>query len=344
MNQSLIMTASPVFTEDNQRLIAAVTSALNVCGNPHAERLEQAIAESSGRLQRLADLMTEYPSLLGAQALGQQRRDNSSLIDRLSHATLFTVDMILPMRAIIGQTYIMARLNFFRLLHQVIQEALDKHDDFIHLTDATGLQISQGIHAKVTESLLIAIVSDSTISSAVRTKGARALTYLWEDRFSKRIETFFPVLEATWEARRKITVHLGTLIGVSEIFSLMGAGGDPRFIDYFSRQTCPEEEVQAFQEFLFGLSTENLTLLNSLITNGDRKILSADDADSCLSLHPSFLYNHTATDFVSQLYLFFIKRHLEAQTRRISQLPGPKHTAEEYVMIYFLDQECGEEK
>jgi hypothetical protein len=331
---------SPVFTEDDQRLITAITGALRACSSLHAAPLEKTISDAAIRLERLAALMLEYPSLLECQLLGAQRRDTSSLIEALSQTTLFTVDMILPMRAMVGQTYVMARLNFFRLLHQVVQEALCEREDFTSLEDAIGQRISQSIHAKVIESLLIAIVSDNTLDAPVRTKSARALTYLWEDRFSRGIETFFPVLEATWEARRKITVQLGTLVGVSEIFSLMRAGGDPRFVDYFSRQTCPEEEIQAFREFLFGLSTEHIESLNTSIKNGDRMVLSPGCTDTLLSLPPSFLYHHTATDFVTQLYLFFFKRHLEALTRRVSALPGPKRTAEEYVMIFFLEQEC----
>ncbi|MBM3264602.1 MAG: hypothetical protein FJY97_14405 [candidate division Zixibacteria bacterium] len=335
---------SPVFSEDDLCLVASVTAALPRCGNPHAKRLEQAITEAADRLERLTGLMKEYPSLLGTQSLGGQKRDNSSLIDALSHATIFTVDMILPMRATMGQTCVMARLNFFRLLHQVVQEALCDDADFTRLEDAIGQRISQTIHTKVAESVLLAIVSDDTLPDTLRTRGAKALTLFWEDRFSKRIETFFPVLEATWEARRKISVRLGTLVGVEEIFSLMNAGGDHRFIDYFSRHTCSEKELQAFREFLFGLSTEHIESLNSLIENGHRTAFSSADADPSLSLPPSFLYNHSATDFVTRLYLFFVKRHLEALTRRVSDLPGPRRTAEEYVMIHFLEQECGEGK
>ena len=43
---------------------------------------------------------------------------------------------------------------------------------------------------------------------------------------------------------------------------------------------------------------------------------------------------------MTQLYLFFVKRHLEAHARQIRNLPGPKRTAEEYVMVYFLEQSC----
>jgi len=331
---------TPVLTQDEKRLIRDITDSLKDSRNPHAAHLDQAICESIARLSDLARVMNAYPSLLESQSLGQQRRDTASLIEALSNATLFTVDMLLPMRAAVGQVYVMARLNLFRLLHQVAQEALGGRDDFTAVEDAIGGRISQSIHNKVIESLLIAIVCDDSLGRAVRTKAATALTHLWEDRFSRRIEAFLPVLETTWEARRQTTVQLGTLMGVSEIFALMRAGGDIRFLDYFSRKTCPPEELQAFREFLFSVSTEELESLNDRLLKGQEKPEAGVRVGTTLSLPPTYLYNHTATDFVTQLYLFFVKRHLEAHARRIRNLPGPKRTAEEYVMVYFLEQSC----
>jgi hypothetical protein len=126
-------------------------------------------------------------------------------------------------------------------------------------------------------------------------------------------------------------------MGVSEVFALMRAGGDIRFLDYFSRKTCPPEELQAFREFLFSVSTEELESLSEKMIEG-RQRESYPGVDTTLSLSPTYLYNHSATDFVTQLYLFFVKRHLEAHARRIRNLPGPKRTAEEYVMVYFLER------
>lgn len=331
---------TPVLTREEKRLIRDVTESLKESRNPHAAHLDQAICDAIARLSDLAKVMNAYPSLLESQSLGQQRRDAASLIEALSNATLFTVDMLLPMRAAVGQVYVMARLNLFRLLHQVAQEALGGRDDFTAVEDAIGGRISQSIHNKVIESLLIAIVCDDSLGRAVRTKAATALTHLWEDRFSRRIEAFLPVLETTWEARRQTTVQLGTLMGVSEIFALMRAGGDIRFLDYFSRNTCPPEELQAFREFLFSVSTEELESLNDRLLKGQEKPDGAVGVGTTLSLPPTYLYNHTATDFVTRLYLFFVKRHLEAHARRIRNLPGPKRTAEEYVMVYFLEQSC----
>lgn len=327
-----------IFSEDDRHLIKTISDAVHASGRPDQATLEQTIQDTIHRLERLAGLMVDYPSLLESQTLGRHTRDISSLTDALSHATLFTVDMILPMRAMVGQTYVMARLNLFRLLHGVVREVLTDKSERAQIKEAIAQRISQGIHARVIESLLIAIVSDTALSPPVRTKGAEALAHLWEDRFSAREEAFYPVLQATWEARRKITVQLGALMGVSEMFALMGKGGDPRFVDYFARLSCTEEEGEAFQEFLLGLSRERLGTLNNMIGHGERPVISRTEATP-FSLDASFLDEHSITDFVTQLYMFFVKRHLESLTRRVSDLPGPKRTAEEYVMIYFLERE-----
>jgi len=103
----------------------------------------------------------------------------------------------------------------------------------------------------------------------------------------------------------------------------MRAGGDIRFLDYFSRKTCPPEELQAFREFLFSVSTEELESLSDKLIEGQHRE-TYPSVDTTLSLPPTYLYDHTATDFVTQLYLFFVKRHLEAHARRIRNLPGPQ--------------------
>ena len=41
-------------------------------------------------------------------------------------------------------------------------------------------------------------------------------------------------------------------------------------------------------------------------------------------------------------YRFFRERQLQAAARRLRNEPGPRRTAEEYVMLYFLEKECAE--
>lgn len=322
-----------VFSTDDHILISKVVDALQASKRPDAAQLEHSIKASIDNLQRLASLMMDYPSPRQRQKLGQETRDHSTLIEALSKTTPFTTDLVLPMRVMVGQTYLMARLNLFRLMHRVTRETGAVEG----LENDVMERISQNIHARVIEILLQSIVGDNTVEQSVRSKGAEALTRVWEDRISSGLETFRPVLEATWEARRKISVQLGTLMGVSEIFSLLGEGCDFRFIDYFGRGICSLEEQQALEEFLFGMSKERIDSLKIKMVETDSTV--TDPLESTDALNVSYLDDHSLTDFVTRLYLFFVKRHLEAMTRRVSGAPGPKRTAEEYVMIYFLNQD-----
>ncbi|MEE2709653.1 MAG: hypothetical protein VYA69_08655 [Gemmatimonadota bacterium] len=328
-----LISDTPVFSGRDRTLITAIIDALHASDRSDAPELEQSIEDSTERLERLATLMMAYPSLRQSQKLGEQTRNHTTLIEALSDATPFTTDLVLPMRVMVGQTYVVARLNFFRLLHRLATETETQPA----VEDAIMERISQTIHAKVIEILLVSIVGDKTLEEPVRTKGAEALTCFWEDRLASGLETFRPVLQATWEARRKITVQLGTMMGVSEIFSLMGKGCDYRFIDYFGRETCPQEEQQALEEFLFGLSKEQIESLKTKMVDGSQPVV--DPLLEPAPLDASYLDHHSLTDFVTRLYLFFVKRHLEAMTRRVSGVQGPARTAEEYVMIYFLEQD-----
>ena len=50
---------------------------------------------------------------------------------------------------------------------------------------------------------------------------------------------FFPVLEATWEARARVRVVGGSLMGTSEMFQLLTMGCDERFVSLLTEQLTP---------------------------------------------------------------------------------------------------------
>ena len=175
---------------------------------------------------------------------------------------------------------------------------------------------------------------------SVRAKAVAALAKLWENRLTYRVRDFFPLLEATWEARRRIRVSVGTMLGVSEIFRLLQVGCDPRFVDYFSRPRLTEDERQAFQEFLIGVPTEKITSLSQLMKDEGKTCLSPEEAAEALAFGKPRPERRTSG--AVSAYEFFRVRYLEAAARRLKDLPGPRRTAEEYVMIYFLDQQPDE--
>ena len=132
-----------------------------------------------------------------------------------------------------------------------------------------------------------------------------------------------------------------TLMGTSEMFQLLEAGCDEQFVDYLGREDHTEDEAAAFREFLFGTTTEQLARLEEKMRQDGRKVISADAATHSAKLHDACRRDG---DPAVALFEFFLYRHLQAAARRQAELPGPKRTAEEYVMIHYLQHAVDAER
>ena len=102
------------------------------------------------------------------------------------------------------------------------------------------------------------------------------------------------------------------------------------FVDLLLDQDYGEGELLAFREFLFGTSSEELERLAARM---------ADEGLSSIELDSKV--DATARDAGSILYEFFRTRFMQCSARRTAKLPGPRHTAEGYVMLAWLARQDG---
>jgi len=329
--------SSSPFDPEEQDAIRALWSAVLDSSHPARDNFLEMIRDSIRRSDAIGTALESYPSLLGEESLGPRHRDLSTLVDLLVQATDANFDMLIPTRAILGRAVVMAELNSWRLFHYVFEEIRSASEDSF-LEDLCA-RLDSGLHGcvytKLTEEVLSAISYDEHLGRPTRARAVRHLSQLWENRLSYRVRDFFPLLEATWNARRRIRVSVGTMLGISEIFRLIVAGCDPRFVEFFSRAHLTEDESQAFQEFLIGMPMEEIHSLSQLMEKTGKSSWSADEAWHALRSDP----RSSGQEFQPvQAYESFRERFLQAAARRLKNLPGPKKTAEEYVMIYFLEQ------
>ena len=73
------------------------------------------------------------------------------------------------------------------------------------------------------------------------------------------------------------------MLGTEEIFRLFSAARDERFLDYFGRGDVPQEQVDAFEEFVFGLSYEEIQKLRRRTRFGDTGLVSREQARNLVS-------------------------------------------------------------
>jgi hypothetical protein len=123
----------------------------------------------------------------------------------------------------------------------------------------------------------------------------------------------------------------GSLLGTSEMFQLLAHGGDARFVELLLQREHGVDETLAFREFLFGKSSEELDRLTERMA---REKVSSIEIDSRLDGGPAADQRDAGSTFLE----FFQSRFLECGVRRLAGLPGPKRTAEGYVVLAWLEQ------
>lgn len=318
------------FAGEERETLDAIVAALERSAHPQAQSSLGAVEAHFSRMEAFGALLARFPSPLARHRLGTRDRSLESLAALLCQSSPATFEVLAPTRAIVGRALDVAQLNFFRFLGYVCEEVLTG-DEGATLRAATAARVRDVTYTKLVEEVLTDVVSDGTVAQGTRLRAVGALVQIWERRLTYRTREFFPLLDAAWEARSRVSVIGGTLLGTQEMFALFREGCAPEFVDYFVRPAPSDDEVAAFREFLFGATAEDLELLAERMR---RERLASLPLGNGFALSPSV--PTAGTDPATRLYAFFRVRFLQATARRIAGLPGPQRTAEGYVMIDFL--------
>jgi hypothetical protein len=285
------------------------------------------------RLKSMAELIRDSPPLASSWG-GDAGRSFSAetLIDKLCRVHDYDIDLHIPTKAVIGQAYVIARINFMKALGYT----LDALGAPAALQDTVEREVAQSIYTKLAEELFVAIVTDASAPAHVKTGAARFLYRIWEQRLQIEVDDFAPLLESAWDARSKLLPVLGTMLGTHEVFRLFQEARDPRFLDYFGAGDVEREQLLAFEEFLFGLSHEEINKVRQHMAEQGHACITLDQARALLST--SMTSWPADRNGAAALYTSYKKRRLNAAHRVLTGASGPKRTAEEYVMMAFLDR------
>ena len=314
----------------------------------HAMRDEFLARISLGvaRVEQVAEALEAYPPIFQERQLGARERGLGTLVDHLGQADDSNYELFVPTRAIVGRTLVVAELNFWRMIGYLIGEVSALADEAAQTElEEVRKDVDEWLHGCVytllAEEVLGSIARDVEQDEELRTGAVEKLASIWSNYLHWAVRDFFPLLQATWSARRRIRVSIGTTLGVSEMMRLLQAGCDPEFVEYFARPNPTQDEARAFQEFLIGVPTEAIRSLVQLMEEEGRSCMSPEEAREALGIVTP--ENDTGHGGV-RAYRFFRERQLQAAARRLRNEPGPRRTAEEYVMIYFLEKECAESR
>lgn len=321
-----------VLDPHESELVEAALSAVAARSPGDAQILNNLI----GELRATSELLERQRPLRRPTALGGEARDEKSLIDHLCTLDGLSGDLALPLKATLSRTHLLTKINFLRGFVKATA-ALGDTPQAAKMTHDLREEVAQSIYTLLAEELFLALLRKPDVSRKTKQRAADQLITIWDDA-ALEIDDFAPLLESAWHARNRINAAYGTLLGATETFRLVTEDCSPDVIEFFGRDGMSADESAAFEEFLFNMTSEELATLRRAMQQQHVSAASPAWAAEVLQRQIEDLEHRHEIDPMA-LYRSYQRRQLAADFRMMSGAPGPRRTAEGYLMVYLLDQQ-----
>lgn len=323
-----------VFTPPEAEVVRAV-DAYAKHATSFTEDLHHALEGGLQSLGTLALAFSTYPSLKERHVLGTKERSVDTLTRSLVEGGDHALEWGLPTKAVLSRAFGIAKVHFFTGLRYVVEacEGDEARELRKRLTDA----IEEAVYTRLAEELYASFVGSKTMADDVKAVAAEHLIDLWEGRTRLATSTFCPLLRSAWAARLRAPRVFGTLRGTQELVTMLFEDCDKDFLDFFVSHEHGSEPRQAFEEFLFDLPFESLERVRRRMREEGKAVVGPREVEMYLGFGEGKL--RPIVGGTRSLYASFRSRRVKAQYRASMGVPGPKRTAEAYVLEALLRQE-----
>jgi hypothetical protein len=278
-------------------------------------------------LEGLAAAVSRYPSVKSSEILQGNRRDEKMLINSLSNFTPASHFLHIPTRVAAIRRFLTAKFHVFSLIYPLVKD----REPFYESLRSVLFSIVCRLMA---EEVYCSCLEDLSFPSEMRVNVARDLINLWESGRDPREEYHLHALENLWIVRDRTPPGFGTMEGNSEVVRL-SMDMDERWDHFLSLESVYEETQWSLEEFIFGLSYEEITMIRAWLRRLGISAVGTEEIRLYLTRSAYGLVENTDKD-PRLIYNFFIERRDMAHFRKRIAAPGPKKTLEELYLKYII--------
>ncbi|MBU1220814.1 hypothetical protein KKF34_08690 [Myxococcota bacterium] len=303
------------------------------CDVKSSDYLVKMVIEKMDQLFKIHALALQMPELGSEFEASTKDESFRLLINDLLKGNPEDFELKLPIRTIMGKALIDMEISFWGYLWYTLS-ATDMEKSASELSISIQNFLSDRIFNKMTAELLLSVCTNYDVEPVTRKEAVKYLLTLWEDTSLRAMRSFAPLMESIWRARSQAKIILGTMMGIREILDLLAHGATPHFLEFLSKNSENQDIIDAFREFIFGATYEELRLKDEIQKKDGVVCKECEDPECTGGIRVDY---ESPRESTLGIYRFFNKRRLEAVGRQITGLPGPKRTAEEYLLIYFIE-------
>jgi hypothetical protein len=280
-------------------------------------------------LKTLGNAISLFPSVRETQKLREDIRDEESLIVSMIDFSPASRFLHTPSRIVSSRGFLVAKSHAFSMLSFLTAEYID-------LAVSIRKIIFSIICTLMAEDVYIACVNDSSFPKEKKRYLAEDLIFLWDCGADPRSTHNLPALQSLWTARDAAPPCFGTMEGSSELIRLsIDLGMD--WQDFIINEISNDEMRWALEEFLFGISFEEIIEVRSRLKRFGISAVDHKDIRSYLGSRPSFTM--VDNNDPRGIYDFYVERRDAAIFRERSSSLGPKKTLEELYLRHRMETE-----
>ncbi len=314
-----------VLTEHEQTLINILLAHLMETSMETFDDLQSRISN----MQRLAASIAYFPSLLHRQMIMGEERTQTTLVESLVKHLDGDKILHLPSKATLGKGFLIVKYHTFSSMCRLAEASgLDKED--IQQFQDTTMGI---LFTMMAEDVYLDLINNTSIHIDIRRRIAQSLIVLWEHRWDQNIVDIAPVLRDVWEARRKLAPAFGTMVGTSELLLISIQMGE-NWNKFLKMRLSDKDVSQAMEEFLFGLSYEQVVKLKNILREKGVAAIGRDEISSFLGQPVKIDLSSDLRDF----YMSYSVRRDNARARKRLGLEGPHNTLEDHFLRFIFEE------
>jgi hypothetical protein len=280
-------------------------------------------------LQTLGAAVFAYPSIRKTQFLKGIIRDEDRLVESLLAFSSSSHLLHIPTKVVAMRSFLVAKFHAFSLISFLAASRKDFQAQVKNV-------IFSVISTLMAEAVYFSCLEDPGFSHNTKASLVNDLISLWDSGVDVRGVRHLSALTSLWIARDAAPPSFGTMNGSAELLRIT-INMDEDWRDFLVEESSNDETRWALEEFLFGLSWEEIQNIRSRLVRYGINAIGYDELRSYLDSQPS--YSMVNQSDPRAIYDFFIERRDACILRKKVSAPGPQHTLEEIYLKYRIIME-----
>jgi len=314
--------SSKVLTEEEEVLVGRALDWLKD-KNPADYTL---VSERFRRLRNLGSAVFDYPSIKDTKFVRDILVNEYQLTESLLFFSAANHQLRTPAKVAALRSFLVAKFHAFSLLCNLT------HENQSLFLQAKDISFSV-VFTLMAEDVYFSCLDDPGFSSGTKSQLAHDLINLWDSGTDKRSIHHLMALSSLWAARDSAPPSFGTMDGNTELLRIsIDMGSETEWEDFLKEESTNDNTRWALEEFLFGLSYEEILQVRQRLRKYGVTTVSHEEVRSYLDSTP--VYSAVNDQEPRAIYDFFVERRDACTLRKRVSAPGPLNTLEEIYLKY----------